>query len=135
MTRLAYPWLALGLLLVPALIYLLWRLREARPSLTYSNVRPLGVLRPSIWVRLAWLPLALRMAALFLALFALARPQAGARSEEVLTEGVDILLVIDVSTSMKTEDFKPRNRLYVAKQVVADFIRSRPHDRIGMVVF
>jgi Ca-activated chloride channel homolog len=91
--------------------------------------------RPSLWVRLSSGPFILRMVALTLVLVALARPQAGARSEEVLTEGIDMLLAIDVSSSMKTEDFKPRNRLYVAKQVVADFIKSRPNDRIGMVVF
>jgi Ca-activated chloride channel family protein len=93
------------------------------------------MLRPSIWARLSILPFILRMLALSLVLIAFARPQAGARSEEVITEGVDILLAIDVSSSMKTEDFKPRNRLYVAKEVVAEFVRSRPHDRIGMVVF
>jgi Ca-activated chloride channel family protein len=135
MTRLAYPWLALGLLVVPALVYLHWRLRERRPTVRYSDLRPLRTVTPSIWVRVARLPFILRMVALALVLFALARPQAGARGEEVITEGVDILLAIDVSSSMKTEDFKPQNRLYVAKEVVADFIRSRPHDRLGMVVF
>jgi len=135
MTRLAYPWLTLGLLVVPALIYWHYKLRETRPTLRYSDLRPLRGLRPSIWARLSVLPFILRMLALTLVLVALARPQAGARSEEVLTEGIDILLAIDISSSMKTEDFKPRNRLYVAKEVVADFIRSRPNDRIGMVVF
>ncbi len=135
MTRLAYPWLALGLLLIPALIYLHWKLREKRPTLLYSDLRPLNVLRPSIWVRLSPMLFVLRMLAVSLVLIAIARPQAGARSEEVITEGVDILLAVDVSSSMKTEDFKPRNRLYVAKQVMAEFIRSRPHDRIGMVAF
>ena len=135
MTRLAYPWLALGLLLIPALIYLHWKLREKRPTLLYSDLRPLHMLRPSIWVRLSPMLFVVRMLALSLVLIAIARPQAGARSEEVITEGVDILLAIDVSSSMKTEDFKPRNRLHVAKQVVAEFVRSRPHDRIGMVAF
>ena len=135
MTRLAYPWLALGLLLIPALIYLHWKLRESRPTLLYSDLRPLHMLRPSIWARLSPMLFVLRLLALSLVLIAMARPQAGARSEEVITEGVDILLSIDVSSSMKTEDFKPRNRLYVAKQVVAEFVRSRPHDRIGMVAF
>lgn len=135
MTRLAYPWLALGLLLIPALIYLHGKLREKRPALLYSDLRPLSMLRPSIWVRLSPMLFVLRMLALSLVLIAIARPQAGARSEEVITEGVDILLTIDVSSSMKAEDFKPRNRLHVAKQVVAEFVRSRPHDRIGMVTF
>jgi Ca-activated chloride channel family protein len=135
MTRLAYPWIALGLLVVPALVYLHFRMREAKPTLVYSDVKPLGSLRPSFWVRIAWLPFVLRMAAFSLALVALARPQAGAAAEEVISEGVDILLAIDVSSSMKTEDFKPKNRLHAAKEVVAKFIQSRPHDRLGMVVF
>ena len=135
MTRFAYPWLALGLLVVPTLIYLRYHFRESRPTLVYSHVRPLVTLKPSIWARIAWLPFVLRMLALTLILVALARPQAGATSEDVITEGVDILLVIDVSSSMKTEDFKPKNRLEAAKEVVADFVQSRPHDRMGMVVF
>jgi Ca-activated chloride channel family protein len=65
----------------------------------------------------------------------MARPQSGEKGEEILTEGVDIILAIDVSSSMKAEDFKPKNRLHVAKQVVADFIRGRKNDRLGMVVF
>jgi Ca-activated chloride channel family protein len=132
---LAYPWLALGLLLVPLLIYLRYHFRESRPAIVYSNVAPLASLRPSIWVKLAWLPFTLRMLTLTLMLIALARPQSGARAEEVITEGVDILLAIDISSSMKTEDFRPKNRLHAAKEVVAEFIQSRPHDRLGMVVF
>lgn len=135
MTRLAYPWLLLGLGVVPGLAYYYFRRRKRKPTLRYSELRLLATLRPSLWARLAELPFALRLAALTLALFALARPQAGARREEVITEGFDILLTIDVSSSMKIEDFKPKNRLYVAKQVVAEFIAARPHDRLGMVVF
>jgi len=136
MTRLAYPWLVLGLLLVPAIIYFYYHYRRRhRPTLVYSDVGPLQTLRPSIWARLAELPFFLRMGALGLALFALARPQAGAQGEEIITEGIDILLTIDISSSMKTEDFKPKNRLHVSKQVVADFISARPNDRLGLVVF
>jgi Ca-activated chloride channel family protein len=135
-TRLAYPWLALLLLVVPAIIYFyIHNRRRHRPTLVYSDVGPLRALPASLWVRLSELPFFLRMAALSLALFALARPQAGARGEEVITEGIDILLTVDVSSSMKTEDFKPKNRLAVAKQVVADFIEARPNDRMGLVVF
>jgi Ca-activated chloride channel family protein len=134
-TRLAYPWLALALAVVPAIVYFHFHERRKNPTLVYSHLAPLQTLRPSVWVRLAELPFVLRAAALTLLLLALCRPQAGARGEEVITEGVDILLTIDVSTSMKTEDFKPKNRLHVAKEVVADFIRARPGDRLGMVVF
>lgn len=135
MIRLAYPWLALGLLAVPALVFVRYYFRERRPTLVYSDVKPLRNLKPSIWTRIAWLPFVVRVLALALILVALARPQSGATSEDVISEGVDILLIIDVSSSMKTEDFKPKNRLEAAKEVVADFIQSRPHDRMGMVVF
>jgi Ca-activated chloride channel family protein len=134
-TRLAYPWLLLALGLIPALVYLYLKQRPRTPTVRFSQVEPLARLGSSLRARLAETPFVLRMLALTLALVALARPQAGARGEDVITEGVDILLTIDVSSSMKTEDFKPRNRLHVAKQVVADFVRAREHDRLGMVVF
>jgi Ca-activated chloride channel family protein len=70
-----------------------------------------------------------------LLIIALARPQEGRTDEEVTTEGVDIMLVLDISTSMKALDFQPDNRLEVAKQTIVDFISKRQHDRIGLVVF
>jgi Ca-activated chloride channel family protein len=77
----------------------------------------------------------IRAAGLALAVVALARPQAGHSEEEILTRGIDIVVTIDHSGSMAAEDFKPRNRLHVAKEVVSDFIAGRRHDRIGMVKF
>ncbi len=72
-------------------------------------------------------------AALFL--IAAARPQAGREVREVVSEGIDILLAIDVSGSMRCEDFRPQNRLFVAKEVAKRFVRGRSHDRIGLVAF
>jgi Ca-activated chloride channel family protein len=66
---------------------------------------------------------------------ALARPQLGYTWEESLTEGIDIQIALDVSGSMGAEDFKPKNRLTVAKQVLRRFVAGRPADRIGLVVF
>lgn len=77
----------------------------------------------------------LKMAAITLFIIALARPQKGQRSEELLTKGVDIILCLDTSTSMKAEDFKPLNRLDAAKEAARDFIKGRKYDRIGIVVF
>ncbi|GAG47459.1 unnamed protein product, partial [marine sediment metagenome] len=77
----------------------------------------------------------LRTIAIVLIIFALARPQSGSREEEVITEGIDIILAMDVSTSMRAEDFKPKNRLQAAKVVAGEFIKGRMNDRIGMVVF
>jgi Ca-activated chloride channel family protein len=135
MTRLAYPWVMLALAVVPIIVYVRYRLGERTPSLRYSDVAGLARLPRSLAARLSWLPFALRVAALALLLVALARPQRGATGEEIRAEGVDIMLVIDVSSSMLAEDFRPNNRLHVAKEVVADFIEKRDNDRLGMTVF
>lgn len=135
MTRFAYPWMTLALTLIPLLVYLRVRMGERVPSLRYSSVGSLARLPRSIWARLSWVPFALRVVAIALLLTALARPQKGATGEEIRAEGVDIMLVIDVSSSMLAEDFRPNNRLHVAKEVVADFIKRRDNDRLGMTVF
>lgn len=77
----------------------------------------------------------LRVLAIALLVVAFARPQAGTENREVSTEGVDIMLALDVSGSMKAEDFKPHNRLYVAKEEIKKFVRKRTSDRIGLVIF
>jgi len=74
------------------------------------------------------------LAALLVTL-ALARPQHGLRENELSGRGVDIVLALDLSSSMRSEDFQPDNRLFVAKQVAETFINQRPHDRLGLVVF
>jgi Ca-activated chloride channel family protein len=86
----------------------------------------------------AWrlhLPFYLALAAFAILVVALARPRLGYSWEEATTEGIDIQIVLDVSGSMAAEDFQPKNRLEVAKQVVRDFIARRPGDRIGITVF
>jgi Ca-activated chloride channel family protein len=77
----------------------------------------------------------LKIAGLGLLIIAMARPQSGATLEEVTTEGIDIMLVLDVSTSMLAEDFKPNNRLQAAKLVAKEFIEGRRNDPIGLVIF
>jgi Ca-activated chloride channel family protein len=136
MTRFANPALLLLLLLVPLYVVVEIRYRRARrPAVRFPD---LSVVRETsgrsvVWKR--YLSIALRAIVLALLVVALARPQAGSGTESVLSEGIDIVLAVDVSGSMRAEDFKPRNRLAVAKEVVADFIRGRTTDRIGMVVF
>jgi Ca-activated chloride channel family protein len=91
---------------------------------------------PRGWrTRLRHLPVFLAGAGLCLAAVALARPQKGTSHENVTTQGVDIVVALDVSGSMAAEDFQPRNRLAVAKEVVSDFVRKRTTDRVGLVVF
>ncbi len=77
----------------------------------------------------------LRIAAVALLIVAFARPQAGTENKEVSSEGIDIMLALDVSGSMKAEDFKPQNRLYVAKEEIKKFVSKRVSDRIGLVIF
>jgi Ca-activated chloride channel family protein len=135
-TRFANPTLLLLLLLVPLYVVVELRYRRARrPAVRFPDV---SVARMSSG---RWTPakryasLVLRSIAIALLVVALARPQAGSGTESVLSEGIDIVLAIDVSGSMRAEDFRPKNRLAVAKEVVADFIEGRTTDRIGMVVF
>ena len=133
--RFASPYLLLLLALVPLYVVLEVRWKRSRPVVIFPNVglaRAVGG-RRALWKRI--LVPTLRAAALALVILAIARPQAGRGTETVLTEGIDIVLAIDVSGSMKAEDFRPRNRLAVAKEVVSDFIEGRRSDRIGMVVF
>jgi Ca-activated chloride channel family protein len=85
--------------------------------------------------RIRHLPLALAALALCFGALALARPQHGTLKEDVTTQGVDIVVALDVSGSMAAQDFLPRNRLAVAKEVVAEFVKRRPTDRLGLVVF
>jgi Ca-activated chloride channel family protein len=136
MLRFASPWLLLALVAVPLLVWL--EVRHAgrrRPAVTFPDLATVASVggRTAAWKRIA--RIAARAAVLTLLIVALARPQSGSGSESVLTEGIDIMLVLDVSGSMRTEDWQPVNRLAVAKDVVANFIRGRASDRIGMVVF
>jgi len=124
------------LLLVPALAYWSWRRRRARPTLRFSAAHVFaarsGGLRPYL---VGLLPL-FRLVAVTAAVVALARPQlADARTRDLSVEGIDIVLALDLSSSMEAGDFKPHNRLYVAKDTLGQFIDGRKNDRIGLVVF
>lgn len=133
--RFAEPWYLL--LLIPfALAFWLARRKAAwrDPELGYSS---LAALPPAHGIRAhaARHLSKLRPVAVVLVLIAAARPQAGREIREVVSEGIDIMLAIDASGSMRSEDFRPRNRLFVAKQVAKEFVRGRVQDRIGLVAF
>jgi Ca-activated chloride channel family protein len=100
----------------------------------YSDTATAEAVAPTLWVRLRALPVALRFGALALGILALARPQDRDVIVERTTEGIDIMMVLDLSTSMKAEDFRP-NRFEAAKDVAARFVDGRVSDRIGLIVF
>ena len=129
----SWPW-ALALA-VPAARRVAWRWRRATPALRLSRLGVLRLKRPTLRARLGSLPWVLRLAALVLGTLALSRPQWGTHFEEVVTQGVDIVMTLDISGSMHAEDMKPKDRLSAAKEVFGEFIKSRKHDRIGMVIF
>jgi Ca-activated chloride channel family protein len=128
---------ALWLLLFVPLI-LAWTLveRRQRAVLRFSAASLLVAQGRGLRPRLLWLLPALRATAFALAVVALARPQErDARVRDLSVEGIDIMIALDLSTSMEAADFRPNNRLHVAKEVLTEFISSRKNDRIGLVVF
>lgn len=136
MFRFANPEYLLLLLLLPLIGYYLWR-RRSRMSgqLKYSTLRYVRRAPSTLRGRLRQFMFVFRLGIIALIILGLARPQSGARQQEITTEGIDIMLVLDVSSSMLAEDFKPENRLGAAKAVAQEFIQGRKNDPIGMVVF
>ncbi len=129
-----FPWL-LPLLAVPPLLWFL-RLRQSRNrevSLRLPSTRSIAGLSSWRSTLRPFLPL-LRIAALSALIIALARPRLDLSEESVTAEGIDIVLTMDLSTSMGATDFKP-DRLEVAKKVARDFVSRREFDRIGLVVY
>lgn len=133
--RLADLWFLLLLAFIPLYLWLTIFHRRKEASIRYSDLGNVRKVKGTRSVRYRRVLIFLRGLALSLMVVALARPQAGRKSEEILTKGIDIVLTLDVSTSMRAEDFKPNNRLWVAKEVAKDFIRGRRNDRIGLVIF
>ena len=134
--RFANPLFLLLLSVIPLLVWDYLRrakLREA--SVVFSDISILKSIRPGFRVKYRHILMILRMVAIFIFVLALARPQAGQKEEEIITEGIDIMLTLDISGSMKAEDFAPQNRLGAAKDVLREFIKARNNDRIGLVVF
>lgn len=149
MFHFASPYWLLGLLVLP---FLLWRHRKIRPSsMRFTSVDSLAGLKPSFRVKLYFILPFVEIFILGILLIGLARPQIGKTYEEVVTKGIDIVMVLDISSTMKTMDFpseysveriesilrsgEAKSRLQVAKDAAKDFIEGRKGDRIGLVVF
>ncbi|NIA23355.1 MAG: VWA domain-containing protein [Proteobacteria bacterium] len=132
MNHLASKYFLFLYLILPLVIYFF--LKRKKASVNFPTVRYIKQsLGDSKIVR--YIPLSLRVIALSLIIFALARPQHGRTYERVTTKGIDIVLVIDVSGSMAAIDLQPKNRLQAAINVADEFIRDRGNDRIGLVAF
>ena len=121
-------------LVVPMTAYYVYRLRQGRATMRISTVSGLrGVPRGARYY-LRHMPFVLRCGAVALLVVALARPQSSQSDSSRTTEGIDIVLSLDISGSMLARDFQP-DRISAAKEVAASFIADRPNDRIGLVVF
>lgn len=131
-----YP-LLLWLLAVPVLMlahYVWCEMSGRRPHLRVSSVAPWRKGGKSALAVLRHLPFALRFVALSMIVIALARPRSSSDVEKIDSEGIDIVLAMDVSTSMLARDFTP-DRISAAKEIAIEFISQRPSDRMGIVVF
>lgn len=126
------------ILVIPAIFYF-HRKKTFTTSIKFSDISNLKRLKPSMMFKLRSVLIVFRAVALALLILGLARPQKGIENTKVTTEGIDIMLAIDVSGSMRGMDFtkngKRVDRLEVVKDVVHDFVNRRVNDQIGLVVF
>lgn len=122
------------LLLIPYILWYLLYNKRSEPTLRMSSTDAYRLAPKTLRVRLMHLPMILRCIVFTLIVCVLARPQTHNSWDNKSVEGIDIMLVMDVSTSMLAEDLKP-NRLEAAKNVAADFISGRPDDNIGLTIF
>lgn len=127
-------YLFLLLLLIPYIIWYVLKRRKNEPSLQVSDTWVYAHAPKSYKLYLLHVPFILRVIALTMIILVLARPQTTNNWQNTEVEGIDIMLAMDVSTSMLAEDLKP-NRIEAAKQVAAEFINGRPNDNIGLTIF
>ena len=127
-------YLLLLLLLIPYIVWYLLYNKKTEPAMRMSDTFAFQYAHKSLRQQLVWLPAVLRMIAFTLIVICLARPQTQTSWGKRTTEGIDIMLAMDVSTSMLGEDLKP-NRIEASKSVAAEFIADRPDDNIGLTVF
>lgn len=133
--RFASPELLILLLLIPVVIAAKFIVQPRCAGIRHSCANRFRSIPGVAVSRLWWMPSWIRIAAVLFFVLAAARPQAGRHEEVIYSEGVDIVIALDISGSMRALDFKPSNRLEVAKQVMAEFITKRETDRIGLVLF
>lgn len=122
------------LLLIPIIYWYIKELYKSDASLQISSHQQLASFRKSMKIRLMHIPFVLRVLAIVLLIIAIARPQSSNSWRTERTEGIDIMIALDISGSMMAEDFRP-NRLEASKSVANEFILARRNDNIGLVLF
>lgn len=122
------------LLLIPVGFWYWWKMGNSDASVQISTVSKLKKLPKTKRLKFRHLPFILRMLTLTSLIFAIARPQTSSSWKTESTEGIDIMMAVDISGTMLAEDLRP-NRVEAAKTVASEFIVSRPNDNIGLVVF
>lgn len=127
-------YLYLLLLIIPAVVWYIFKSASWETHINYSNTAGFSGIKKTWKANLKHILFGLKMLAVALIIFALARPQFTNQYKNISTEGIDIVLALDISGSMLAEDFKP-NRLEASKEVASELIVGRPNDRIGLVVF
>ncbi len=127
-------YLYLLLLIVPLSVWYVLRLSKSQASFKLATTSAFKGMRPDLRVYMRHLPFALRMISVALIVVVIARPQSVSSWDETETQGIDIVLALDVSGSMLAQDLEP-DRLQAAKKVAAEFITDRPNDNIGLVIF
>src|ERR1700761_1962565 len=131
----AHPGFFWLFIIIPAMVaYYIWRQQQLQGSLSVSVASGFSLPKKSIIPQLRHLGIILRSLALTALIIAMARPQSSLSWQDSTTEGIDIMIASDISGSMLAEDFKP-NRLEAGKNIAIDFIKARPDDRIGLVIF
>lgn len=131
--RFYYPYI---LLLIPIFVSIIYYIKKRKiknsSGIIFSDIKIFTTIKVPFGKKILD---NLKFVAVILTILALARPQGGEKSSELTKKGIDIILCLDTSTSMRAEDFKPQNRLDASKEVVKKFIKGRKNDRIGVVVF
>ncbi len=122
------------LLLIPVIFWYIWEMHKSDASLQISSHQNLKEYPKTLKIQLRHLPFVLRILSVVFIIIAIARPQKSDNWKTENTEGIDIMIAMDISGSMELPDFKP-NRLEAAKSLGIEFIKSRPNDNIGLVIF
>ena len=127
-------YLYLLLLLIPLIAWYVVRLSKTQASIKLASTGAFKRAKPTFRVYMRHLPFLLRLFSIALIIVVLARPQSTHQWEETETHGIDIILALDISTSMKAQDLLP-NRMEASRRIAAEFITNRPNDNIGLVIF